>query len=648
MTLPTRPAPAPPGSRAQNAAANANASLEQLRLQLQQQQQLQQRSQQQHQNVTVPKLTIKLPPPPKQPMSTNAHNGGSINNNNTGSITRKFPQARYAPATDWDDSPFDILAGNTGFGGGVAATKSQTQPTTNGNYKKQPPPRPPPPKVQPKKGAAPTPPVQQSTNILTNIFHLKKKSSRAATANNASSRMYGSATYGTTTSSMSSKTTTTSLQNNGFSNTSSLSTDWNSAWNNTGNFNSSSMQTMHQTATTEAQLISFDSPPSSPTFTQKSNSDCLSVDSFSSDSNFSSPNNGSVSQPESGFEDDFSATAGRSRPATTSPLDPWEALDAFGHPDNTGATTTTTQPRYGSIGTAPVRNLSTINTRIQTNGDNPLCNGKSLLPPSPALNMPTIIKPKISQKPKAPKPPLLAKPTSFGSSSIYSDNLITPPSPPMPQCAPPPLPPTSAITSSFAASSSAAVGTSQKPTFSILDVITGKVDALQLSSGGMDEYDSEPLEPPHGITLYDFDSTEEGDLCFRENEKIYLIEQVSEEWYKGRTRSGCEGIFPVNYIEIKVPLPSKTLSSENSTQSSSASTTPTYQQAATANSQNLKIRSLYNFPAEVEGDLELKENDLITILHRINEDWLYGEVNGRQGQFPANFLEYVPSNIPMP
>lgn len=44
----------------------------------------------------------------------------------------------------------------------------------------------------------------------------------------------------------------------------------------------------------------------------------------------------------------------------------------------------------------------------------------------------------------------------------------------------------------------------------------------------------------------------------------------------------------------------------------------------------------------------IQENDIVTILHRINEDWLFGEVNARQGQFPANFLEYVPSNIPMP
>jgi len=37
---------------------------------------------------------------------------------------------------------------------------------------------------------------------------------------------------------------------------------------------------------------------------------------------------------------------------------------------------------------------------------------------------------------------------------------------------------------------------------------------------------------------------------------------------------------------------------------------------------------------------------LVTVLYRINEDWLYGEVAGRQGQFPANFLDQVPANLP--
>lgn len=598
MTIPSRPAPAPPVARGQNAAAGANASIEQLRIQLQQQQIHQQ------QNRGVQKLTISLPPPPKGATATpmvNRNNSISSNNNynsfnmdsNQSAITRKFPQARYTPTTNWEDDP---------FGANAAAAAN-----TNGNGKKVPPPRPPPPKVQVNGRRAPQPPSTHSTKLLSNIFKSKKSSSSISNNNNKANKIYGvsSGVYAINNTSISttnnSSTTTwgtTSNATNNFNNSQSWQANWNSSYSSTSLTSLGAVNPggTGVPSTTEAQLISFDSPPSSPTFTQKSNSDCLSVDSFSSDSNFSSPNNGSVSQPESGFEDDFSA---RSRPATTSPLDPWEAFDSGFNTavDSIYGSTAATN----SIGTAPVRNLNTINSRIQSSNDNPLCNGKSLLPPTPTLSVPTIIKPKVSQKPRAPKPPVLQK-SQF---THGNDTSLTPPSPPMPICAPPPPP----------------------NGVSLLDVISGKADALQLNgaiNGDLGLGAGVEESRPHGVALYAFDGVEEGDLSFRENEKIYILEQVSAEWYRGRTRSGCEGIFPINYIDVKVPLVEE-----------NAKTKP------------LRLRCLYNFPAEYDGDLALTENEIVTILYKINEDWLYGEVDGRQGQFPANFIEYLPENIPM-
>ncbi|ALC46627.1 l-3-05822 [Drosophila busckii] len=599
MTIPSRPAPAPPGSRAQSAAAGANASLEQLRQQLQQQH-LQQ--QQASNGGGLQKLTIKLPPPPKgqqqQRNRTNCSNNNFYDMESSttagSSITRKFPQARYTPATNWNDAPFAPINGNA-------------------CNKKMPPPRPPPPKVNESKLTALRNASSSSCSgggsggggIISNIFHRKKPTPTATTAATkaaAQSRVYGlsigHAGAGTTTQSNSSSSNFNS-------------NDWNAAWNTASTTTTTTLTCSQSEKTQDAQLISFDSPPSSPTFTQKSNSDCVSVDSFSSDSNFSSPHNGSVSQPESGFEDDYLA---RSRPATQSPrVDPWEVVDSSSIYSNT----------VDSFGAAPVRQMQQLSTR---NSDNPLCNGKSLLPPAQSLTMPTIIKPKISQKPKAPKPPPF-----IGQSGqlSFAYGASTPPSPPMPKVAPPPL---------------AAAGS-----ISLLDVIAGKVDAMALSNGSTGY--AEETEVPYAIALYNFDGAEEGDLTFRESEKIYLLEQPTEEWYRGRTRSGCVGLFPANYVEIKVPLGQQQQQQEPQQQ---------HQQLLTG-------RCLYNFPGEVEGDLGLRvsfglvshsvkldlilfvfptqENEVVTLLYRINEDWLYGEVGGRQGQFPANFLEHVPDNL---
>ncbi|XP_017104955.2 uncharacterized protein l(3)05822 [Drosophila bipectinata] len=592
MTIPSRPAPAPPGSRGQSAAAGANASLEQLRLQLQQQ-----HLQQQQAGGGLQKLTIKLPPPPKGPLqSQNSihRRSNNINNNNeqTGSsITRKFPQARYTPATNWDDDPF----------------------VSNGNdrFKKMAPPRPPPPKVlvNGQKMAATSTSTAATNgggiNLISNIFHRKKSTSTAVAAASkaaAQNRVYGlSSGHSEATATVSACGTSAASYNDG---------DWNAAWNTattvstttTSTNNSKSHYASQQMSTvTEGALISFDSPPSSPTFTQKSNSDCVSVDSFSSDSNFSSPNNGSVSQPESGFEDDYH----RSRPSTQSPLDPWEAVDTFGH----------VGPGVDSFGTAPVR--QTYQSVQSRSSDNPLCNGKSLLPPTQSLTMPTIIKPKISAKPKAPKPPpfIGGIPPGYGGSD-------TPPSPPMPKGAPPPLPPGA---------------------ISMLDVISGKVDATALSNGAQGYMQEEVV--PYAVALYNFDGVEEGDLSFRENEKIYLLDQPAEEWLRGRLRSGCEGIFPANYVEVIVPLGSV----GHQSSASSAIAGAAAPAAITSQPQQALMPTaycLYNFPGEVEGDLALRENELVTLLYKINDEWLFGEVDGRQGQFPANFLDQVPENLP--
>lgn len=472
MTIPSRPAPAPPASRGQSAAAGANASLDALRLQLQQQH----FQQQQAANGGLQKLTIKLPPPPKGPLQPNItqKKSNAINNNNgnffdvdsssttmTGSsITRKFPQARYTPSTNWNDAPFDTAAAN------------------GNNGKKMPPPRPPPPKVQINGKLTSLSSANGGSSsggggsIISNIFHRKKPAASAAASKAAAqNRVYGL--------SSGHAVSATSTTVDGVSTASSSSVyDWNAAWNTASTTTSATTKMTSTQSMSEAQLISFDSPPSSPTFTQKSNSDCVSVDSFSSDSNFSSPNNGSVSQPESGFEDDYHT---RTRPATQSPLvDPWEAVDNNIYSGG-----------VDTFSAAPVRQIH--QTLTARNSDNPLCNGKSLLPPTQSLTMPTIIKPKISQKPKAPKPPpFIGYPSAFA----YGDT--TPPSPPMPKGAPPTLP---------------AAGAAAQSTVSLLDVIAGKVDALALSNGSSGYV--EETELPYAIALYDFDGVEEGDLNFR-------------------------------------------------------------------------------------------------------------------------------------
>ncbi|CAO3699698.1 hypothetical protein G6F70_005624 [Rhizopus microsporus] len=56
-----------------------------------------------------------------------------------------------------------------------------------------------------------------------------------------------------------------------------------------------------------------------------------------------------------------------------------------------------------------------------------------------------------------------------------------------------------------------------------------------------------------------------------------------------------------------------------------------------------QVRALFNFKGEQEGDLAFQKGDIITIIKRSNtqNDWWTGRLNGKEGIFPANFVEDI-------
>ncbi|KNC80882.1 hypothetical protein SARC_06781, partial [Sphaeroforma arctica JP610] len=60
-----------------------------------------------------------------------------------------------------------------------------------------------------------------------------------------------------------------------------------------------------------------------------------------------------------------------------------------------------------------------------------------------------------------------------------------------------------------------------------------------------------PTEPKEGrvvSALYDFEAENDQELTFHYNDKITILEEVDDNWYRG-TLNGQIGIFPKTYVD---------------------------------------------------------------------------------------------------
>ncbi|KAL0819025.1 hypothetical protein ABMA28_008305 [Loxostege sticticalis] len=459
---------------------------------------------------------------------------------------------RYSPVTNWNDDPF-------------GADLFEPAPFVQ---KKMPPPRPPPPKVNNKQPDVPVKPshfVRRPT-VLTSLLSRKKNS-----GNN---------------------------QNNHVNHQNPIS-ELRSEMDTSKVFPKCEPKNI-QTGT----LIDFSSPPSSPTFTTRSSSDGLSVDSFGSDAttstNHHNPNNGgNVSQAESGFEDDFDLfLSSRKNVNKDDTFEDLAAVDPF-------------SPQ-------PVVNKPPIMKKPVLNKD--LFEMQTSNQPATIIKGPTIIR----AKPARPKPPdnsALLK-TTFGTnfpvtpmtintttpiqkiSNGFGDTYDSKPlswdssperesSPPMPSIPPPPPPP----------------GADEDLP------VEWPEEVPDFSSDS--SFDAGETEKPHAIALFDYFTDHPDDLCFSANSRINLIRRVDNEWFYGSLRSGAEGLFPCSYVEVKAPLPND-------------EPAPRALGSATA---------LYDFAPAQPGDLPFRAGDNISVLQKISDEWYFGECNGVKGQFPVNYVQ---------
>ncbi|NXN06709.1 SH319 protein, partial [Indicator maculatus] len=119
--------------------------------------------------------------------------------------------------------------------------------------------------------------------------------------------------------------------------------------------------------------------------------------------------------------------------------------------------------------------------------------------------------------------------------------------------------------------------------------------------------------------LHDFTAETKDDLSFKKGDYIQILEQVDLQWYRGRLNEK-EGIFPAVFVQ---------------TCSGRA------ELSQSVGGKKGKAKALYDFHGENEDELSFKAGDTITELESVDEDWMSGEIQGKSGIFPKNFVHIL-------
>uniref|UniRef100_A0A672PRN9 Osteoclast-stimulating factor 1 n=1 Tax=Sinocyclocheilus grahami TaxID=75366 RepID=A0A672PRN9_SINGR len=127
----------------------------------------------------------------------------------------------------------------------------------------------------------------------------------------------------------------------------------------------------------------------------------------------------------------------------------------------------------------------------------------------------------------------------------------------------------------------------------------------------------------------------EDELDLVVGETIEILREIEDGWWIGK-KNNRVGAFPSNFVK-EIFVPSK---GEGKVQQrpSLRRKTPSVKECCQA---------MFDYTAVTEDELNLKKGDVIAIINKTTEDegWWEGELNGRRGFFPDNFVLVIPADV---
>ncbi|KAJ8405068.1 hypothetical protein AAFF_G00329890 [Aldrovandia affinis] len=134
-------------------------------------------------------------------------------------------------------------------------------------------------------------------------------------------------------------------------------------------------------------------------------------------------------------------------------------------------------------------------------------------------------------------------------------------------------------------------------------------------------------------------------------ETIEIVKEIEDGWWLG-SKNGEVGAFPSNFVKEIFTKDAKMNEGKTRPKLSDAVFSKEVKQTRKASVRN-KVNGvkeccqvMFDYTALADDELALKKGDIVTIIAKDSEDegWWEGELNGKTGFFPDNFVMVIPMN----
>uniref|UniRef100_UPI0037E82CB5 CD2-associated protein isoform X2 n=1 Tax=Semicossyphus pulcher TaxID=241346 RepID=UPI0037E82CB5 len=169
------------------------------------------------------------------------------------------------------------------------------------------------------------------------------------------------------------------------------------------------------------------------------------------------------------------------------------------------------------------------------------------------------------------------------------------------------------------------------------------------------------------VVEYEYEALHEDELTLRPGDLIKNVRYIEEDgWMEGEL-NGKRGLFPDNFVK-EIKKESKEVK-ETKSEPKEETSQPQRREKSAGNVANLvqrmstiglptggfqpqppaaakkpkkrQCKALFDYQPQNEDELELKVGEIIDIIEEVEEGWWNGNLNGKSGLFPSNFVKEV-------